>query len=84
MGWNSWATTEQLGYLESWIPQLPRTKETTTLKILYLQVHEGFLAKWQAPHPINPVAGMSLEQIVATAIEDLLEVRLKLSYFYLT
>ena len=46
MGRNSWATTEQLKYLKSWIPQLPHAKETTTLKTLYLQVHEGFLVKW--------------------------------------
>jgi hypothetical protein len=83
MGRHSWATPDQLVFLKSWVPQLPRAKETIGLQTLYLQVHESFLEKWKL-ESVGPVAGMSPEQITAKAKNDLLKVRTKFSFFLYT
>jgi hypothetical protein len=80
MGRRTWATPDQLEYLKSWLPLLPRAKKTTGLRTVYLQAYEGFLMKWQ-PDPIVPVPGTSPEQLAAQAKERLLTVRTEPPHF---
>lgn len=78
MGRRPWATPDQLEYLKSWLPHLPRAKETIGLQTLYKQVYEGFIVKWQ-PDPAVPVPGMSSEQLADKAKDILRDVRAQLS-----
>jgi hypothetical protein len=80
MGRRPWATPEQLEYLKSWLPLLPRAKKTTGLQTAYVQAYEGFLMKWQ-PHPVAPMPDVSPEQLATKAKEQLLKVRIELPYF---
>ena len=59
MGQHTWATPEQLAYLESFVNLCPQAKGTTGLKTLYQQVYDGFLAKWDA-EPVDPEPDTSL------------------------
>lgn len=77
MGRRSWASPEQREYLETFVPQLQRAKETTTLNTLYEQVYEGFLEQWE-PEPIGPPfdPSKSPEQLEDEAKARLHKVRL--------
>ena len=77
MGRRSWATPEQLEFLKTFIPLLPRAKGTTGLKTLYAQVHEGFLEKWPNLEPVLPEPGSPIQDPVVLARKKLLDVRAK-------
>lgn len=48
MGRRPWATSDQLTFLRSYIPELPKAKAGTGLNVLYVQVAQEFLTHWAA------------------------------------
>ena len=68
MGRHSWATPEQLEYLNSFVQLLPQAKEATGLGKLYAQVYDSFLKRWD-PEPValKPGTSLSPEELEASA-----------------
>ena len=65
MGRPSWATPSQLTFLHNYIPQLPTAKAGTGQNVLYLQIAQDFLTRWDAELilsaevPVEPVTSQA-------------------------
>jgi hypothetical protein len=55
MGRRSWATSDQLKFLESYLPQLPEARGGIGLNVLYTSIAQEFLTRWE-PEPVTPAA----------------------------
>lgn len=70
MGRRSKFTQEQLDFLESYVSDLDRAKETSTLTSLYQTVYDKYILRWPFGD-LPPGPGKSAEKVLAEAKEGL-------------
>lgn len=66
MGRRSWATDEQLKFLHSYTSELSKAKAGIGHNVLYLQIAEDFLVRWEA-EPLTSVAALAASRAARVA-----------------